>query len=50
MSLAEVEDKARDLIAPALGREATESILATVRALDEAPDIVPLARLIAGQP
>lgn len=48
MSLAEVEDKARDLIGPALGREAADSILAAVRSLDDAPSIAPLARLLSG--
>jgi 2-methylcitrate dehydratase PrpD len=46
MTRAEVIDKARDLLAPILGRETSERLIETVYAIDAVPDIRTLARLL----
>jgi 2-methylcitrate dehydratase PrpD len=46
MTRAEVIDKARDLLAPSLGRETSERLIETVYAIDAVPDIRSLARLL----
>ena len=46
MSRAEVIDKARDLIAPVLGREISDRLIEMVYAIEAVPDIRNLGRLL----
>ena len=51
MSQAEVIDKARDLIVPVIGRDASERLIQTVLAIEDVPSIRDLRPLLqrAGQ-